>query len=420
MCGLVGIFSSNMFQRHKVALEALLYLDTWRGRDSTGVAAIRHNADTAIMKSTVPGYEFVEGDRLNKFLYLNDFCWIGHNRHGTIGRNTKSNAHPFEILDAQGSCLLVGAHNGTLKNKHILKDHNDFGTDSEALFSQIAHTNIDETINQVDGAWALTWYDHVEEELRFLRNNERTLFYAYEEDKKTLIWASERWMINIACSRAGMKLHKDEVFSVAEDTLYRFPAPNKMNEEITFERKGGLVGKQTAGFFRAGGTWRNGVWEAASVGTGGTTNGGQAAQRKAAAEAQTQTRAGQPATGTSAGALAIANSAYGNRTATSGETQQPKNESSSNTPTNSDSKDDKVVPMERAKRYKNYGGKLMSAKSLKEVLDKGCGWCEIEGIEVTDQFGWLTTNVPICAKCLAGEPDAEEEQFPLSGGVTVH
>jgi len=194
----------------------MLYLDTWRGQDSTGVAAIRHNADTVIMKSTVPGYEFVEGNKLSHHLRLNDFCWIGHNRFGTMGKNIESNAHPFSIKDEQGGCLIVGAHNGTLKNKHALIDHAVFGTDSEALFNNISIEGLEKTLEKVEGAWALTYYDHLEEELRIVRNSERPLFYAFEEGGKTLIWASEMWMIRVACSRYGVKLQEDKVWAFSE------------------------------------------------------------------------------------------------------------------------------------------------------------------------------------------------------------
>src|ERR1044072_2205219 len=235
MCGLVGVFSSNMLVKHKDVLSALLYLDTWRGRDSTGVAAIRHNADTHVLKSTIPGYEFVEGNKLDQHLKLNDFCWIGHNRYGTVGKNIKTNAHPFMIDDEEGCCTIVGAHNGTLKNKHVLKDHLTFGTDSEALFNNISEEGLEATLPKIEGAWALTYYDHREEELRIIRNSERTLFYAYEEGKKTLFWASEQWMIRIATSKYGIKLEDDKVYAFSEDTLYRFAAPNTLKEVRTCE-----------------------------------------------------------------------------------------------------------------------------------------------------------------------------------------
>jgi predicted glutamine amidotransferase len=414
MCGLVGIYSSNLFQKHKECLAYLLYVDTWRGRDSTGVAAIRGNADTQTLKSTVPGYEFVDNKKFDDHLKYNDIAWIGHNRYGTIGRNIKSNAHPFEVLDDGGACLLVGAHNGTLKNKGALADHNLFGTDSEALFNNIALEGIEKTIEKVEGAWALTWYDHIEEELRFLRNSERTLFYAYEEGKKTLIWASEAWMIRVCCERANIKLEEGKVFTVLEDTLYRFPVPMKINEELKCERKGGVVGKQApVGFFRreeqGRGFWRNGVW--VEIGGGNTARGPQS---------QAAPKVAQPSTATSQAALmgsvSIPNnssSQSGTNVKSSGATLPQKNESSSNEQAPADN----VTPIDKAKAFKGYEGKRITKKVLEAALANGCGWCREEHIAMGDKYGWLEKGVAVCKKCLEGE---EKPSVDVSGKVTVH
>lgn len=393
MCGLVGIYSSNMMPRHKDALADMLYLDTWRGKDSTGVAAIRSNADTAIYKSTVPGYEFVEGPKLGEHLKLNDFCWIGHNRYGTVGRNIKTNAHPFSIDDEEGACMIVGAHNGTLRNKHVLMEHVRFGTDSEALYNNIAHEGLEKSIEKIEGAWALTYYDHYEEELRILRNKERTLFYAFEEGKKTLIWASEMWMIRVACSRNDIKLQGDNVFSFAEDTLYRFPAPMKMNEEISMERKGGVVGKQTPAFFQS----RNKV-----AGVGGTTTTNTSTTTTPAARAQLQ----EPTSLTS-------NTPSSTITQNSGEKLSATNVSSS-VGTSSDKSDDKVRDILSAKKYKGYAGVLLTRKELDDQLENGCGWCELEFVVAEDRFAWLAPGKPICHKCLTGQEEPEQSLKKIS------
>lgn len=398
MCGLVGIYSSWMLNKHKEALAALLYLDTWRGRDSTGVAAVRQNTDTHILKSTVPGYEFVEGPKLEQHLRLNDFCWIGHNRYGTVGKNIKTNAHPFEILDEDGGCILVGAHNGTLKNKHVLMDHNRFGTDSEALFNHIANTSIEDTIPLVEGAWALTYYDHIAEELRILRNKERPLFYAFEEGKKTFFWASEMWMLRVACSRFGIKLEEDKVFSFAEDTLYSLPAPMKTNEVLTLERKGGLAGKQPT-FFQGG--WKR------EARTGGSR--GDATYTKAAAPSQSSSQ-----TSSTAIIAATSTTPSGTPTKNNGEKQETTNDPSSDTQSNDTS--DNVVAIDKAKVFKGYAGKAISKAELEEMLANGCGWCEKEFINFNDKYGWLAPGKAVCVKCLEGGHD----EIVTPQNVSVH
>lgn len=399
MCGLVGIYSSNMLNKHKEVLASMLYLDTWRGRDSTGVAAIRHNADTAVLKSTVPGYEFVEGPKLEHHLKLNDFCWIGHNRYGTVGRNIKTNAHPFTVDDEAGACLLVGAHNGTLKDKYVLTDAVKYGTDSEALFNEIVRIGLEKALEKVEGAWALTFYDHDKEELRFVRNKERPLFYAFEKGKKTLFWASEQWMIRVACSRAGVELQDDKVYSFAEDTLYSFPAPMKVNEELTFERKGGVVGKKTPTFFR---DWDDRRW----IGGHSTPP-----HEKTASEAQTTSQTQRGPT------VADSTTQSGTNVQNSGVKQTHTNDSSSGGISN-EQPDDKVRDILSAKKFKGYKGVSLTKKELDDQLENGCSWCELEFVDPNDRYAWLAPSKPVCSKCLDGVLESDNKDS--SSKVACH
>lgn len=391
MCGLVGIYSSNMLMRHKNAMAELLFFDTLRGKDSTGLAAIRSNYDTMTLKSTVPGYEFVENPKFESHLKLNDWCWIGHNRWKTVGGATKSNAHPFEVLDDDGSCLLVGAHNGTLKNKHVFKDHQLFGTDSEALYNEIADTSLEEALLKTEGAWALSYYDHVEEELRFVRNKERTLFYAFEKDKKTLLWASEAWMLRVVCARNNIEVLDGTIHSFTEDTLYSFKGFSKTNEEIEYTRKEGLVGKAPAFFQR---------W----TGSGTSWMGGGPQQKT---ETTTQeTRKTTQADLLTARQVELLASKSGTQEAGNGKNQTPpKNDQSEK---QSKSNSDNVVPLNAGIGkiyYKGYLGILLNKQELEKQLAGGCAFCNSEFIHITDRYGWLGTNSPICSKCLDGGHD---------------
>ncbi len=426
MCGLVGVMSSNMLMKHKNVLADLLYLDTFRGRDSTGVAALRSNADTSVLKATVPGYEFTEGPKLFDHLKLHDFLWIGHNRFGTVGKNCKTNAHPFMIDDEDGGCLIVGAHNGTLKNKHVLTDHAKFGTDSEALYNEIALNGIEKAIPLVEGAWALTYYDHIEEEFRVLRNEERPLFYAWEEDKKTLFWASEVWMLRIAASRHGIKFFEDKIYDFEPDRLYAFPVPLKTNDEIKCERKGAIVGKQAPAFFHRQGT------------TGGSSGGNQTATQQEATPPN-QSKAKNPIIltgnyGRSEGGTlqlplppAISTAQCGTAQENAGEKQQPTNEQSSTELPSGDelremldaraNSDSKVVALKAPKIYKGCMGVPLSLQELRLQLDGGCGWCETEHLTPADKFAWLCPGKPICHKCLTGVPDTTMSAIK---SVSVH
>lgn len=386
MCGLVGVYSSNMLSKHKNILTDLLFFDTLRGRDSTGVAAIRNNWSTHVLKSTVPGHDFIEDPRYDKHLSFADWCWIGHNRWKTVGTVSKQNAHPFMVLDETGACHLVGAHNGTLKNKHVLTNHTDYGTDSEALYNDIAFKGLEDTISKVEGAWALSYFDHINKELRFLRNKERPLFFAFEEGKKTLFWASEVWMIRIATSRHGIKLDEDKIFSFEEDVLYRFPAPPKLNSELTYEKKEGVVGKEP-GFFQ-GYTYHQG-WDRERW-----TSGVHATNARTQPETEKKT----PETGKVLPLTQQDNSST--QSTTKSETVGEKQPSSSDTSSKKPLSGNNVRPILGSKSYKGFGGRLLSKAEILDQLNGGCSWCEANFISLEGRFGWLADNHPLCSDCL--------------------
>lgn len=159
---------------------------------------------------------------------------IGHNRWATSGSINRKNAHPFDLDE------IVGVHNGTLTNKYALKDHQQYDVDSEALFDNIERFGLKETISQVRGAWALCWYNKVDQSLNFLRNSERPLFYAYSENKKTIVWASEAWMITNICRREDYKI--SEIFTFNEDHSYKWDLnlekPDELGKPVCTEVKG--------------------------------------------------------------------------------------------------------------------------------------------------------------------------------------
>lgn len=139
---------------------------------------------------------------------------IGHNRYATQGKVNQNNAHPFEFED------VVGCHNGTLRGQHRLPDHTRFEVDSENIYYAIQTEGLDETLSKLDGAYALSFWDKRTEDFVLLRNDERTLYYAFTKDGKTMFWASEDWMLHVALSKANIKYGL--VQSIDECTIYRF------------------------------------------------------------------------------------------------------------------------------------------------------------------------------------------------------
>lgn len=208
MCGLVGV-AGTVLPRDEKVLKTLLTLDALRGIDSTGIAVIPRNGVVKMAKEVGNPYNLFETKSYDKALMGAHRAIIGHNRWATQGGVNKFNAHPFEFK------TLVGAHNGTLKNKWKLDDHKDFDVDSENLYHHIEKNGIRDALDIIEGAWALVWWDKVKESINFLRNKERPLWLCVNVEKTCIYWASEMWMLKVALSREGVK-HED-CFELTED-----------------------------------------------------------------------------------------------------------------------------------------------------------------------------------------------------------
>lgn len=213
MCGLVGV-AGKIFMKEEKVLKNLLVFDTVRGEDSTGIAAIPVQGNAIIAKEVGDPFNLFQMVKFEQAFKKINRAIIGHNRWATVGGISKQTAHPFE-LDT-----IIGTHNGTLKNKYRLADHQDFKVDSENLFWHIQEHGLADALKIIDGAWALVWWDKVEETLNFLRNKERPLFVVETEDGATIFWASEKWMLSVACSRHDLKIK--EIHEIATDMHYSF------------------------------------------------------------------------------------------------------------------------------------------------------------------------------------------------------
>lgn len=207
MCGIVGIINAD---NHKSSVcvnvfKDFLFLDTYRGDDSTGVYLVpknTYNNTPVLMKKVMPGYDFVNYrpfynavDDTNYKLYL------GHNRLATRGGVSVGNAHPFELYDSKQDRTITLVHNGTVYNKHELRNGSTFDTDSEAICNSILLDGVEETVEKLDGAFALVWYDDKDGTVNFLRNDKRPFGFIYNKGQKRIFFGSDTTLIMPAISK---------------------------------------------------------------------------------------------------------------------------------------------------------------------------------------------------------------------------
>lgn len=236
MCGLVGM-AGNLFKNDVDSFNQMLYADYFRGPHATGVGAVRGQTSSVLKRAWSP-LELMSHKNYDNTVTVTCDALIGHNRHGTRGSNSDhNNAHPFNFD------RIIGAHNGTLDHPCIgnLKDNAKFDTDSEALFCDINANGIDESIQKISGAWALTFFDKKEKTINLIRNAERPLFFAYKKGRSVLYWASEYELMMWILNRNRIEVEEDTAYELPVDTLFTWKVSTNVGEPAQRELKSTLV-----------------------------------------------------------------------------------------------------------------------------------------------------------------------------------
>lgn len=205
MCGIVGYATNRPkhYTHSQVALmHQLLYSDVLRGSDATGLIAVQNPDKIRSYKKAIEGRDFLSLKHTQQIFKWADeaMFMIGHNRKATVGATDSDLlAHPFEFDK------VIGVHNGTLGYGWRQLPGGQYDSDSEALYAAINEVGIDEAVLDLDGAFALVYYNKEEDTLNFIRNSERPLaigeVWNNAVGHKTYVYASEKLMLEWLCDR---------------------------------------------------------------------------------------------------------------------------------------------------------------------------------------------------------------------------
>lgn len=220
MCGIVGI-AGDLWFKEEATMQSLFLLDYFRGKDSTGLAAVSNGGTVKIAKLATDPITLFQFPKFKDALNGNSSkLFLGHNRASTSGLTNNYNAHPYQFGH------IAGVQNGTLeyKDKSTLEEMlgEKFDVDSQALFAAIAKFGIKTVIESIHegsdsqrGAWSLVWYDQKEDTINFIRNKWRPMWFCWTNDFKKLFFGS-RWEMLHHATRMAEPEYKLAEFTFQE------------------------------------------------------------------------------------------------------------------------------------------------------------------------------------------------------------
>lgn len=225
MCGLIGVIhkeNKSLPDDTKTLFKELLYVGALRGFDGTGIFSLNWSNKTEVWKTP-----FAAGPALYKIHNDKVSLWgkalFGHNRAATKGEKTEQNTHPFKEKH------ITLMHNGTLFNHKALADTEN---DSHAICHSLTEKSPEEVIKQLNGAFALIWFNEQEEKLYAVRNKERPLYLI--NTKEFYFFVSELKMADWILSRNGITIIDYTLIDPLD--LYCFDFKNTNNIKYTISK----------------------------------------------------------------------------------------------------------------------------------------------------------------------------------------
>ena len=179
MCGILGIIPKNNKIRFNVLefdlFREMLIADSLRGVDGTGVFGAYKSGNVWWWKvGSHPNALEADTELWAAFKqrFTREFRFaFGHNRKATTGDHSNENAHPFIVEN------IVIIHNGFIGNHATFAQQGDtYVVDSHALAYALSRKPHMEVLPEIQGAYALVWFDMKTKVLHMVRNDMRPLF----------------------------------------------------------------------------------------------------------------------------------------------------------------------------------------------------------------------------------------------------
>lgn len=192
MCGLVGVIvpQDNGFTRDQInILVGSLFINGFRGRDSTGIININTDLAAGYFKTVGDVFDLVHAKGwadMDTEILMHSKAVIGHGRAATRGTINTDNAHPFYVKNKErGGLYLV--HNGTLHQNQRLPGFKEADVDSRWMAEKIAELGPEEALSVIDGPIAAMWWNDKTRRMYVFRNYERPLSFAQTPQGLVLI-----------------------------------------------------------------------------------------------------------------------------------------------------------------------------------------------------------------------------------------
>jgi len=228
MCGLVGAFKANSAHWQKIQhyMWQGLYMSALRGMGGTGIGMVFEDFDTEYAKTHTSAINFLnssEWDWVDRNIF-NTRALLGHTRSATLGKVSGYNSHPFRLKDENNEILLI--HNGHVRNFRSLTPNNfTHDVDSAHVAHSILKRGAIPTLELLEGAYTLIWYDKKAKTMNIARNEERDLWCIEDKGNTKFYFASEIDMLASILSRNDIP-HDRQGF-------YQFPTMKLHTYDLT-------------------------------------------------------------------------------------------------------------------------------------------------------------------------------------------